>query len=147
MGNKVGRKSDLTPKVLAKIKESILSGKTLKETANLSGIELNTLYRWSCDNYANLSDKIEGWRRDYKLLKADRNIDKILDLDVNNKDFVKVVSDLSKFVKETLDKEYYGKNVDVTSGGEKIIPILGGKSNDISTNDISKQATETKEED
>lgn len=117
---KVGRKTELTKETIAKIKGCILDGKTLKETANISGIKLNTLYRWTCDNYANISDKIEGWRRDYKLLKADDNIDKILEMDITDKDFTKVVADVSKFIKETLDKKNYGKSVDLTSLGESI---------------------------
>lgn len=121
-----GRNTLLTDELVAKIKECILDNKTLKETANICGIEINTLYRWSCDNYANLSDKIEGWRRDYKLKKADENIDAILELDVKDKDFTKTIADISKFVKETLDKENYSKRSELTGkdGGSLIVQTV-----------------------
>lgn len=122
----VGRNTLLTDELVVKIKECILDNKTLKETANICGIESNTLYRWSCDNYANLSDKIEGWRRDYKLKKADENIDAILELDVKDKDFTKTIADISKFVKETLDKENYSKRSELTGkdGGSLIVQTV-----------------------
>lgn len=130
-----GRKTDMTDELIAKIKGCILDGKSLKETANACEIKVNTLYRWSCDNYANISDKIEGWQRDYKLLRADKNIDKILDLDIDDKDFTKVVADMSKFVKETLDKPNYSKRTENTGadGKDLTITVVNYKNEDNST--------------
>ncbi len=124
---KPGPKTVLEEKeVIAKIKELILDGKNYKETAEICGIPVSTFYTWVTDNYLNLADKLEGWKRDRKLVLADKNIEDILKLPVDDKDFVKTVSDMSKFVKETLDKEHYSKRTDVTSGGEKLpTPILG----------------------
>lgn len=117
-----GRPTELTDEVLVKIKHGILDGKTLKEIAEQSGILENTMYDWTAKNYQNLADKIEGWKRDRKLLLADRNIEGILCLGISDSSSLKVVADMSKFVKETLDKTNYSKKqeLDHTSGGEKI---------------------------
>jgi hypothetical protein len=108
--------------LLRQIKESILSGNDLKTTANICGMPESTLYTYHSDNYLNIADKIEGWKRDRKLLLADNNIEGILCLGISDKDSLKVVADMSKFVKETLDKKNYSKsiNTDLTSGGKPI---------------------------
>lgn len=107
--------------LLRKIKESILAGNDLKTTANICEIPESTLYTYHSDNYLNIADKIEGWKRDRKLNLADRNIDGILCLGVADKDSLKVVADMSKFVKETLDKENYSKRNELTGkGGENL---------------------------
>lgn len=107
--------------LLRKIKESILAGNDLKTTANICEIPESTLYTYHSDNYLNIADKIEGWKRDRKLNLADRNIDEILCLGVADKDSLKVVADMSKFVKETLDKENYSKRNELTGkGGENL---------------------------
>lgn len=122
---KVGRPTELTDELVRQIKQSILVGNDLKTTANICGIPESTLYTWNSDNYLNINDKIEGWKRDRKLMLADKNIEGILCLGVSDKDSLKVVADMSKFVKETLDKKNYSKKVenDITTGGEKILGI------------------------
>lgn len=118
-----GRNTLLTEDLLRKIKQSILDGNDLRATAKICGINELTLYDWTCDNYLNLTDKIEGWKRDRKLKLADTNIDGILCLGIEDKDSLKVVADMSKFVKETLDKQNYSKRSELTGkGGEALIP-------------------------
>ncbi len=130
MKNEVGRPSDLTDELIKEIKQCILDGKDLKETASYifenyanlrqeekeKGVEnyIQKLYNWNCDNYLNIKDKIEGWRRDRKLMLANKNIEDILQLPISDKDFVKIVSDMSKFVAETLDKANYSKRNELT---------------------------------
>ena len=124
----VGRKTDMTPELIKEIKQSILAGNDLKTTAKICEIDQQKIYNWHYDNYLNIRDKIEGWKRDYKLSLADKNIDNILKIGaIPNKVTLKVVADMSKFVKETLEKKYYSKqiNTDITTGG-KPLPILGG---------------------
>lgn len=104
-----GRPTDLTDELFGEIKRAVFAGGTLNKIAEACGISVATFYTWHSDNYLKLADLIEGWRRDSKLQKADRNIDEILDLPREDKDFVKVVADMSKFVKETLDKPNYSK--------------------------------------
>jgi len=138
---KVGRKTDMTPELIKEIKQCILDGNDIKTTAtiifnnssNISkeekerGVEnyIQKFYNWHYDNYLNISDKIEGWKRDRKVLMADHNIEDILALGIRDKDSLKVVADMAKFIKETLDKKYYSKqlNTDITSKGEKILGI------------------------
>ena len=141
---KVGRKTDLTKELLAEIKASVFKGKNLKEIAEHSEMSVSTLYTWHSDNYLNLKDKIEGWRRDYKLELADKNIEKILQLNVDDKDFVRTVSDMSKFVKETLDKDNYSKRTDITTKGKELpTPILGY---DISKNNSDPEDNQSGQE-
>ena len=119
----VGRPTDLTDELVKKIKQSILDGNDLKTTANICEIDPQKLYNWNSDNYLNISDKIDGWKRDYKLSLADKNINDILKIGaIPDKVTLKVVADMSKFVKETLDRDNYKKKTetDLTSKGEKI---------------------------
>ena len=138
---KVGRKTDMTPELIKEIKQCILDGNDIKTTATIifnnssnvskeekeRGVEnyIQKFYNWHYDNYLNISDKIEGWKRDRKVLMADNNIEDILALGIRDKDSLKVVADMAKFIKETLDKKYYSKqlNTDITSKGEKILGI------------------------
>jgi len=138
---KAGRKTDMTPELIKEIKQCILDGNDIKTTATIifnnssnvskeekeRGVEnyIQKFYNWHYDNYLNISDKIEGWKRDRKVLMADNNIEDILALGIRDKDSLKVVADMAKFIKETLDKKYYSKqlNTDITSKGEKILGI------------------------
>jgi len=122
-GNTTGPDSLLTKKMLAKIKAGVFSGMNLKELAKHCKVSESTMYHWHSENAANLGDKIEGWRRDSKLEQADRNIDTILKLDATDKDFTKSVSDMSKFVKETLDKPNYSKRNEHTGADGKELTV------------------------
>ncbi len=119
---KAGRPTELTEELFKKIKQSILNGNDLRETAKVCEINEGTFYVWHSDNYLKLADKIEGWKRDRKLMLADKNIDSILELGISDKQVLKVVADMSKFVKETLDKKNYSKqlNTDITSEGKEL---------------------------
>jgi hypothetical protein len=59
-----GRKTILDKELIGRIKKSILEGNNIKETAKICEIPESTLYTWTRDNYLNISDKIEGWKRD-----------------------------------------------------------------------------------
>ena len=136
-----GRPTILDEELFRKIKQSILDGNDLRETAKVCDITESTLYCWHSDNYLNISDKIEGWKRDRKLIQADKNIDNILRLPHTDKDFVKVVSDMSKFVKETLDKQYYSKRSELT-GAEGRALILPAELIDKNNLNATTQPTE-----
>ncbi len=116
---KPGPKTQLNKELFAKIKQCILGANTLRETARLCEIPESTFYTWHSDNYLNIKDKIEGWRRDSKLEKSDLNLEKILLLDPGNKDFTKAVLDASKFIKKTLDKKHYSERSEVTGADGK----------------------------
>lgn len=119
----VGCPTDLTEEVFAKIKLAVFKGGYLYDYANASKIPLSTFYTWHSDNYLNIADKIEGWRRDSKLELADVNIDTILRLDPRDTDFTRAVLEVSKFVKETLDKPNYAKRTEVTGGGGGAVQV------------------------
>ena len=157
---KAGRKTDMTPELIKEIKQCILDGNDIKTTAtiifnnssNISkeekerGVEnyIQKFYNWNYENYLDISDKIEGWKRDRKILMADNNIEDILALGIRDKDSLKVVADMAKFIKETLDKKHYSKqlNTDITTGG-KPLPIIN--INDISKDTIPSKDSQTRE--
>ena len=143
-----GRPTALTPELFGKIKEYVFAGKTLKEMAELSGIVEGTIYEWSSENYLGFKDKVEGWRRDSHLEKADKNFAKILDMDVNDKDFVKTIADISKFVKETLDKPNYSKRTELGGLNNKdlqinIVTYADHPASPIQSTDVSAAPTES----
>ena len=117
-----GRPSELTKELFDKIKQSILDGNDLRETAKVCEINEGTLYQWHSKNYSNITDKIDGWKRDRKLMLAERNLEAILCLGISDKDSLKVVSDMTKFTLETLAKKEYSKRTetDLTTGGKPI---------------------------
>lgn len=140
----VGRPSDLTDELLIEIKQLTLDGKNLKEIASIKEIPEVTIYKWHEKNYLNFYDKVEGCRRDRKLMLANRNIEAILQLDTNDKDFVKTVSDMSKFVAETLDKKNYSKRTENTGAdGKDLIPVLVKFIDGNEDNNNSKGVSET----
>lgn len=118
-----GRPTDLTESLFREIKKSIIDGNDLRTTAKVCEIPESTLYTWHSDNYLNIRDKVEGWKRDRLIKLAEQNIDAIMCLGVNDKDTVKVVQDTSKFVLETLKKEQYSKRTEQTGAdGKDLIP-------------------------
>lgn len=149
----VGRPTELTEECFGKIKKSIIDGNDLKTTANVCGIEINTLYDWTSRNYLNICDKIEGWKRDRKIMLATKNLENYLDMNTNNVVKVgdeeaiktdvgleKIKADMTKFTLETLDKENYAKRSELTgkNGGELIIKTVN-----YGDNDTSQLPTET----
>jgi phosphatidylinositol kinase/protein kinase (PI-3 family) len=123
MAEGAGRPSDLTEENLGKIRQGVLDGKLLKEIAKICGISELTIYDWTCKNYQDINTKIEGWKRDRKILLASQNIEEILMMDKEDKDKLKVIQDTSKFVLETLDKDVYSKRSELTGkDGKDLMP-------------------------
>jgi hypothetical protein len=151
IAGKAGRKTDLTKELFAKIKNSILEGNNLKETARICDIEENTLYRWNCDNYASLSNKVEGWKRDRKLLLAEKKIEQILELSISDKATLKIQAYIAKFTAETLGKDNYSKRTENTGKDGKDLPqpilfAVEDKTN-VQNNNSDNQDNETRKED
>ena len=144
----VGRPTDLTDELIKEINQCILSGKNLKETAteifnnyaNLSekekenGLEnyIQKLYNWNCENYLKIADKIEGWKRDRKLMLADITSDTIQTLPVYDetgkldKELLKIKQKESEFIRETLGKKLYSKRSELGGlDGKDLIPLGG----------------------
>lgn len=141
----VGRPTILDEEMFRKIKQSILDGKTLRDLAKDNEINEGTLYEWHSNNYLNLADKIEGWRRDRKLMLAEKNIEEILGMttlntltrsngevyEATDTAILRVKADISKFVSETLGKDYYSKRSELT-----------GKNGDALKVDVTKASDE-----
>lgn len=126
MAGEVGRNTILTDELVKQIKQSILDGNDLRTTAKVCGINEGTLYVWHSDNYLNIADKVLSWKHERMLKLAEGNLSDIMSLGISDKDSLKVVADVSKFVSETLGKKSYSKsvNTDITSGGESLQPVL-----------------------
>lgn len=142
MANDVGRPTDMTDEVVDKIKQGILDGKNLKEIANIIGKSDDVMYQWHSKNYFKIADKIEGWKRDRKLMLANKNIEEFLQMstkntgatksgeiyDYNDSGLVRVKADISKFVAETLGKDNYSKRSELTGkDGEALMPSAESK--------------------
>jgi hypothetical protein len=57
------------------------------------------------------------------LMKAEKNLEGILDIGVSDKDSLKVVADTSKFIAERVGKEDYSNRTELTGkDGEKLFP-------------------------
>jgi len=128
MSEKVGAKTKLTDELFKEIKRSILDGNDLKETAKICEINEGTFYVWHSNNYLNLADKIDGWKRDRKLMLADVTSDIIQTLPVFDdngkldKELLKIKQKEAEFIRETLGKQHYSKRSELTGkDGEAII--------------------------
>ena len=145
----VGRPSILDKELFSKIKQCILNGEDLRNTAKICEINETTLYNWTADNYLNITDKIEGWRRDRKLKLAENNLEAILCLGVSDKDSLKVVSDITKFTLETLNKKDYSKRNEMTGadGRDLPTPIIKLETNAFQRNNSNEEDTELIKED
>lgn len=123
---KPGPSSYLTKELKNQIRECVLEGYNNQEVAERVGLDPQRLYNWRNKNYKGIKDLMEGWRRDRKLKLANENIERLLQLDLSDKDNIRVVADMTKFVAETLGKENYSKRTENTGkdGAELPTPIL-----------------------
>lgn len=122
----VGRPTDLTDELVKKIKQSILNGNDLKTTAKVCEIDPQKLYNWNCDNYLNIGDLILNWKHERMLKLAEGNLSDIMSLGISDKDSLKVVAYVSKFVSETLGKKNYSKRSEFTGEDGKEIKVITG---------------------
>lgn len=138
MKTKVGRPSTLTPDLLLKIKQSILDGNNLLQTSKFTNIDIQTIYAWHGRNYHSFADKVEGWKRDRKLMLAEKNIEEFLLMSTksivaskNGEDLVevddvgklRVKADISKFVAQTLGRDNYAVRQEITGADGDDIKI------------------------
>lgn len=82
--SKPGPESTLTNELVLKIKENILDGKTLRETATNIGIPENTLYSWKNDNYQGIANKISQWDTERMLKQAEKFSDELMKMSALN---------------------------------------------------------------
>lgn len=126
----------LNEEMFKKIKKCIIEGNNLGETAKICGINEDTFYVYHADNYLDLANRIEGWKRDRKLMLANKNIEEFLTMNdyvdkvcgedlisVKDPAMTRIRADITKFVAETLDKENYSKRSELTGkGGTTLVP-------------------------
>ena len=145
----VGRNTILTEELFKKIKDSILDGNDLRETAKVCGINEGTLYVWHSDNYLNIKDKIEGWHRDRKLMKAEKKIEELI-----YSEDEKVSLNASTFIAKTLGKATYSERTEITGkDGKDLLPkpmvdVTKLKEEDgVFNNNSNEEDSEAREED
>lgn len=120
---KPGPESILTHELVLKIKENVVEGKTLRETAQNVGISESTLYSWKYDNYQNIADKLNTWEAMYQLKQADifsKKLMAMVTVDENgkpDKGLIAIQQKESEFLREKLliarDKYNSGNVVNV----------------------------------
>ncbi len=112
-----GRPTSLTNEMLREIRKLTLEGKTLREIAKISNTPEGTLYAWTQDNYLNLRNLIDGWKRDRKLALAEGNLEELL---MSSDE--KIKADMTKFTLQTLGRKDYSTRTEHT--GEDGSPII-----------------------
>ena len=119
-----GRPSAYTPELLSKIREGLLLGKTQESIKEELNIPNSTWCTWFYDNYNGFRDQVEGWRRDAMLKRAEENIKEVINMSVYQEDpkMVKIITDASIFVTETLGKKAYSKRNEMTGADGKDLP-------------------------
>lgn len=139
----VGRPSDLTKELFGKIKESILNGNNLGETAKICEIPVNTFYTWTSDNYLKLADRIEEWHAERRLGKSVKKIEELIDSEEE-----KIALGASTFFAETLGKRIYSKRTEQTGAdGEKLtIQVINYGENTVRDMDKSDGVLPTSDE-
>lgn len=111
----------LTEDVFKKIRQATLEGKNLQETANACELNRDSFYVWHSANYLNLADKIEGWKRDRKVMLAHGNLEEFLTMKAEDPATLRVKADMTKFTLETLDKDVFSKRTELTGkDGEQL---------------------------
>lgn len=121
--SKPGPETVLNNEVILKIKESVIDGKTLKETAEIIGVKEGTIYSWKHHNYEGFADKLNTWEAMRQLKQADEFSKKLMAMSTINPDgsinkgLVAIQQKESEFLREKLliarDKYNSGNVVNV----------------------------------
>lgn len=136
-----GPETLLTKELFRKIKECVFKRMTLRDIAKTCEISEATFYTWHSDNYLRLADKIDKWKTERRLVIAEGNLDDVLEMEciskVLNKEREEVViedtqklkikTDTSKFVAETIGKSRYSKKQEIEASGDLNINIISYK--------------------
>lgn len=145
--NPVGRPTPLNNELYLKIRELVILGYTYTNIQIELKIPQGTWDRWACTNYEGFRDKLTTYDHEYKLRLAEENINKILNIETNeqaigmfgplvdkktkkavmkqNDKLMKIKSDVSLFVTETLGRKHYTKKVEMDDVTNKKIILLG----------------------
>lgn len=110
-----GQPSLLTKEMVLSIEDLYLRGMTRKMIQEKLSINEGTWSNWYWNNTNDFRVRVQQWKLDRRLLKAESKLDEILDLPVTEDS--KVVSTIAKtaaFVAETLGKAEYAKRSEHT---------------------------------
>lgn len=102
----------MTEAVLDKLRQAFLVGATNLEAAHFAGITEKTLYNY-IEKHPEYLQQIAAWKAD-PILKAKQKVASEIEKDTNT----------AKWYLERKAKKEYGANVDVTTDGDKLQPIL-----------------------
>lgn len=134
----VGRPTELTDELRLKIKGELIDldeRPTMSKISELTGIPYETIKTWVFKNYKGFAEFFDGVKRDWKLEKAQENIEEFLTMDTMNTGATKkgdifeyddaklkkIKADATFFVAETLGKKRYSKRTELTgSDGESL---------------------------
>ncbi len=116
----VGRPSELEDKeFLLKIKELVLEGKSEVEMQEILEIPKGTWNTWKYTNFHNFSDLMLIYKQERILLKAEANMEVLLESADE-----RVMADMTKFSLETLGKDKgYSKRTEMTGKDGKELKI------------------------
>jgi len=117
------------PRKITALAGTTFSGEVMQELKNAFRLGMNNTE--SCLD-ANISERIfymvmkenEKLKEYFELLQ--KNVNMIAKRNIANKIIDKKDIELSKWWSERKNKKEFGNNIDVTTGGEKVVPILGG---------------------
>lgn len=145
--NPVGRPAELTEEIATKIREEVIAGKLYKNIQKDLSIPSGTWDHWHRTNYHGFKDNLITYDHEYKLKLAQENITKVLKMDTiepvigmfgpildkktkkaivkENDKLIKIKSDMTMFVAETLGRKNYTKKIEVDDVTDKKIILLG----------------------
>lgn len=135
----VGRPTELTDELRLKIKSELIDLEerpTMAKISELTGIEYTTVKNWVFRNYKGFAEFLDGIKRDWKLARAQENIEEFLTMDTENTSCTKkgdtftfddprlkkIKADATFFVAETLGKKRYSKRSELTGADGKDLP-------------------------
>jgi len=127
----VGRPTELNDELRLKIKSELIDldeRPTMAKISELTGIEYTTVKNWVYRNYKGFAEFLDGVKRDWKLQKAQENIEEFLTMNTTNTGTTKrgdifyyddaklkkIKADATFFVAETLGKKRYSKRTELT---------------------------------
>lgn len=143
---KPGPKTDLTKELLSEIKDRVILGYTYTKIQQELKIPVSTWCNWAAKNYDNFRDKLNSYDLDYQLSLAKANLKNILKLETKeqvmgmfgpvfdkktkkplikeNDKLLKIKSDISVFVTETIGKSDYSKKQPLEDIEDTVMVIL-----------------------
>lgn len=137
-----GRPTELTDEFRLKIKSELIDldeRPSMAKISELTGVPYGTVKSWVSSNYKGFAEFLDNVKRDWKLNKAQENIEEFLTMQTRNQmlskkgevinfddaKLKKIKADATFFVAETLGKVRYSKRTELTGAdGKDLQPIL-----------------------